>query len=305
MGANPSFQARRRLKPIWYFGQPAIPLRALVLSLAALLVPIVATLLLPEQEGSFEVLFWLTSLLPAFFLAYYQGWKGVTIALALGMIVLVAMQLILRLGDGRITNWPLVVAITVAFIGISLAVGVLSELLHRERMRAEQLALTDELTGISNRRHLRLFLDTEFAAAGRGRPLVVAFFDLDSFKQYNDTHGHEAGDQALIIFGEVLKSQTRTMNLSARLGGEEFVSVLSAAEIPGALIFVERVKEKLRDARLPVGTLTVTVGLAAYHPGMKKPEDLLAAADQAMYAAKKDRTDSIGVHEPPLEVNRG
>jgi diguanylate cyclase (GGDEF)-like protein len=293
------------LKPIWYFGQPSMPLRALLLSLTALLVPIVATLLLPEQEGSFEVLFWLTSLLPAFFLAYYQGWKGVSIALALGMIVLVAMQIILRVGGGRITNWPLVVAITVAFIGISLAVGVLSELLHRERMRAEQLALTDELTGISNRRHLRLFLDTEFSAAGRGRPLVVVFFDLDAFKQYNDTHGHEAGDQALTIFAEVLRSQTRTMNLSARLGGEEFVSVLSSAEIPGALVFVQRVKDKLRDTRLPAGTLTVTAGLAAYHPGMKRPEDLLAAADQAMYAIKKERADAVGVYEPPVEAGRG
>lgn len=80
---------------------------------------------------------------------------------------------------------------------------------------------------MSNRRHALVALAQEFAAAQRGRPLAVVMFDLDDFKRYNDLHGHAAGDEALRAFASVLHQTTRQMNLSARLGGEEFVSILS------------------------------------------------------------------------------
>jgi diguanylate cyclase (GGDEF)-like protein len=279
-----------------------MPLSALLLAFSSLLVPVLATLFIPNQENDYGVVLWLLSLVPAFLLAYYRGWRGVATALATGMCVLVFVQIGLVSVGRRLENWPLLVAITIAYLGIALAVGFLSELLHRERMRAEKLALTDELTNLPNRRYLRVFLETEFAAARRGRPLVVVFFDLDRFKQYNDHYGHHAGDEALKAFATVLHTQTRSMNLSGRYGGEEFVAVLSSCEVPGALIFVDRVKKALRETQLSVGALTVSAGVAAFHSSMRSPEDLLAAADEALYEAKRHAVDFVRVYEPPVEV---
>lgn len=294
---QPSEPARTQ-STLWYLGQPSIPMGALALSFSALLVPVVATLFVPGYANDFGVLLWLISLLPAFLLAFYRGWRGVTRALAAGIAVLVLVQLLLLLLGRQVGNWPLLVGVTLAYVGIALAVGFLSEMLHRERIRAEKLALTDELTDIPNRRYVRVYLETEFAAAQRGRQLVVVFFDLDRFKQYNDRYGHHAGDEALRIFARVLHVQTRSMNLSGRYGGEEFVSVLSSCEVAGALIFVERIKKHFRDAELPHGQLTVSAGIAAYQPDMKTPDDILRAADAVLYEAKRGAGDGVRVHRP-------
>jgi diguanylate cyclase (GGDEF)-like protein len=291
--------AEGRSRPLWFLSRPAIPLRTVVLSFVALLVPAIATLLLPDPMADHELLVWLLSLLPAFFLAYYRGWRGVAFALAAGMVVMIGVQLLLVTMGGTIRNLPLLVGIVTAYIGVALGVGFLSEVLHRERMQAEQLALTDELTGLPNRRHVRLILEREFAAARRGRTLVVVFFDLDRFKQYNDRYGHHAGDQALRAFGEVLQRQTRSMNISGRFGGEEFVSVLSNCEVSGALVFVDRVKRAFRETPLAKGALTVTAGVAAFTPDMTEPDDLLAAADSVLYHAKREATDDVRVFDPP------
>lgn len=285
--------------PFWYLGAPTIPFGILALAFSALLVPVAATLVVPESGADFGVLLWLLSLLPAFLLAFYRGWRGVTRALAAGMGILIAVQLILLLLGRRVGNWPLLVGVTLAYLGIALAVGFLSEMLHRERIRAEKLALTDELTDIPNRRYLRLYLQTEFAAAQRGRPLVVVYFDIDRFKQYNDRYGHHAGDDALRTFGQVLLSQTRSMNLSGRYGGEEFVSVLSSCEVAGALVFVDRIKKKFGEAELPHGRLTVSAGVAAFDASMQTPDDLLRAADTVLYEAKRGAGDAVRVHSPP------
>ncbi|MGH7552598.1 MAG: GGDEF domain-containing protein [Longimicrobiales bacterium] len=292
----------QREKPIWYLGEPVLPFSVILLAFSALLVPVLATLIVPTQDNEYGVILWLLSLVPAFMLAFYRGWSGVATALGIGMAVLVLVQVLLIVAGRRLGNWPLLVGVTVAYLGIALAIGFLSELLHRERMRAEKLALTDELTGLPNRRYIRLFLETEFAAARRGRSLVVVFFDLDGFKQYNDRYGHNSGDDALQTFACVLQSQTRTMNLSGRYGGEEFVSVLSSCEIPGALIFVDRIKKVLEVTQPKVGKLTVSAGVAAYHPSMRAPEDLIAAADEALYEAKRHSVDLVRVYEPALEV---
>lgn len=298
---DPIFDRSMR-RPVWYLGEPAIPLRAVILSFAALFVPAFSTLFIPEQSADHELLLWLLSLLPAFFLAYYRGWRGVTLALAAGMAVLVAVQVVLIAMGGRLVNMPLLVGVTTAYIAISLAVGVLTEVLHRERMRAERLALTDELTELPNRRYIRLIMEREFAAARRGRPFTIVFFDLDRFKQYNDRYGHHAGDDALRTFAAVLNGQTRASDLSGRWGGEEFVSVLVQCEAPGALIFIERVKRAFREAELAHGTLTATAGVAAYHVSMESPDDLLAAADAVLYEAKRAAIDDVRIYSPPPPV---
>jgi diguanylate cyclase (GGDEF)-like protein len=151
------------------------------------------------------------------------------------------------------------------------------------------LSLTDPLTGLANRRQLERDMAREFAAAQRGRKLVAVLFDVDEFKQYNDTYGHLAGDEWLRMFGQVLALETRAMNLAARY---EFVALLSDSDLEGAQVFVDRVHERLEaeGRALERAPLTVSIGLATYHAGMRAPDDLIRAADDALYEDKAARS---------------
>lgn len=274
-----------------------LPLRSVVISAIALAIPLPASLLAPESFREYTLFFWLLPIVPAFLLAYHRGWQGAAAALAAGMAVLSVSQAVLLHYGRQVAQWGLLLAVVILFTGISLSIGLVTELLHRAREEAAALALTDELTGLPNRRYARLILEKEFEAARRGRALVVVLFDLDRFKDYNDVHGHAAGDEALQAFAHTLASTTRKMNVSARFGGEEFVSVVSSADIPGALVFTERVRTGLAQSQPSRGRLTVSAGLAAYHSGMTSPDELLAAADRALYQAKAAGRDCIRVAE--------
>jgi putative two-component system response regulator len=275
----------------------SVPVRGLGLSLVALVVPVLSTLAFPDRLGDAGPLLWLLALIPAFLLAYYRGWRGAATALALGMAVLSVTQavaVILSLGIPDLLFW-----VVVLYLGIAMGIGWVTELLHRQRAQVESLALTDLLTRLPNRRHARAFLLNEFGAAERGRPLCVVLFDLDNFKAYNDKWGHQAGDEALRGFAEILLSTTRRMNLSSRFGGEEFLSILAGSEVEGALTFTDRVREQLGRMGLSNGPLTVSAGIAAYHPTMKSPDELVAAADLALYRAKTDGRNQVRVFGQP------
>jgi diguanylate cyclase (GGDEF)-like protein len=154
----------------------------------------------------------------------------------------------------------------------------------------QSMSLTDPLTGLPNRRHLRLHLDREVAAARRGRTLALVIFDLDGFKGYNDTLGHLEGDRALETVGEILRAETRAMNLAARYGGDEFVSVLSESHMKGAEYHAHRVQEKVAEVpRFARHGLTLSFGLAEFDPEtMKTGEDLIRAADSRLYTHKRE-----------------
>ncbi len=274
-------------------GKP-LPVRSLVISTAALGVPVVSGFVAPDwMSGQGGVLVWLTALVPGFLFAYYKGWRGASVALALGMAVLTAAQIALLLLGLSEPNWGLLLGLVVVYIATCLGLGTFAELLHRARHDAERQALTDVLTDLPNRRHSLLVLEGAFAAAERGVHLCVALFDLDRFKRFNDDYGHEAGDEVLKTFAGVLKACTRRMNLSARFGGEEFISVLIDANPEGALAFAERVRQDLKAVELPWGPITVSCGVAAYEKGMGTPDFLVAAADRAMYAAKEGGRDRV------------
>lgn len=282
---------------VWYFGKPRIPLSGLALSFGALAVPVAATFWFPESSERYELLLWLLALVPAFLLAYYRGWTGVATALLVGMAVLSFVQAIV-IALAIPTNWVLLLCVIVAYISIALCVGLISELLHDERARAERLALLDELTEIPNRRLADLFLEKEFAAAQRGRHLAVVLFDLDRFKAYNDAHGHAAGDDALRAFVAVLNTRTRRMDLSARYGGEEFIAILSGGDLTGAVLFAESVRSSLKGQGGVIEGLTVSAGVAEYDDAMASASDLLAAADRALYEAKANGRDRVSTHAP-------
>jgi diguanylate cyclase (GGDEF)-like protein len=252
----------------------------------ALSVPAIATLMFPGQLKDYEVLVWLVALIPAFMVSYYRGWGGVARALAIGMVVLTGVQIVLQL-QGRAVGHPhILLTVVGAYVFIGLGVGLLTELIHRERERAVEMAFTDGLTGLPNRRLGELALDREFAAATRGRELTVVMWDLDDFKRFNDTYGHAAGDEVLQEFGAILGGMTRKMNLSTRWGGEEFLSVVSSSTTDGALVFVGRVQAALSELSVRDESVTVSVGLASYTAGCQSVTDLIAAADEALYDAK-------------------
>lgn len=276
---------------VWHFGKPEIPLRSLALSFGALVVPVVATFWYPESAAQYELLLWLLALVPAFLLAYYRGWTGVAVAMLVGMAVLSLVQVAV-LAVGLRTNWVMLLGVVTAYISIGLSVGIVSELLHQERARAERLALLDGLTGLPNRRLADIILEKEFAAARRGRSFAVVLFDLDRFKNFNDQHGHAAGDEALRAFVRVLKSRTRRMDISARYGGEEFITVLSGGTAMAGTRFAESVRCELAGVIDPA-PFTVSAGVAAYTDGMEEVADLMAAADEALYQAKEGGRDQV------------
>jgi diguanylate cyclase (GGDEF)-like protein len=117
-------------------------------------------------------------------------------------------------------------------------------------------------------------------------------FDLNGFKAYNDRYGHLAGDEALRAFGRVLITETRAMNLAARYGGDEFLTLLADSDLYGAEIFVQRVKDGFREAMSSATAvqLSIEAGMAEYTKDMKAPDDLVHAADQALYESKASRS---------------
>jgi diguanylate cyclase (GGDEF)-like protein len=268
-----------------------VPPSALAISLVALVVPVVGALAFPEALGQFGALLWLLALVPAFLLAYHRGWEGVATSLAAGMATLSFTQA-LALWMGQ--NVPdLLLAVVVSYLAIALGIGWMAENLHREKDEVEDLAFTDSLTNLPNRRHAEVFLENEFAAARRGRLLAVVLFDLDGFKAYNDTYGHQAGDQALSAFADILSHTTRRMNLSARFGGEEFIAVLAGSDADGAVAFAERVRTSLRAQDIGDPPLTVSAGVSPYRPSVAAPLDLVAEADEALYEAKRGGRDCV------------
>lgn len=165
------------------------------------------------------------------------------------------------------------------------AIAVANARLH-EQIRA--LSLTDPLTGLPNRRHLESVLAREFAAARRGRPLALVLFDLDHFKRYNDAAGHQAGDEALRSFGRILAAETRAIDLTARYGGDEFLSILSEADRDGGLLHAQRVADSV--AHHPVlGKVGVSAGIACYEASMMNADELVRAADRDLYLRKAAR----------------
>jgi diguanylate cyclase (GGDEF)-like protein len=160
----------------------------------------------------------------------------------------------------------------------------------------ERLSLTDALTGLYNRRHLMGTLATEVQRSRRlRRSFSVLLADVDQFKQYNDTHGHLAGDAALVKIAEIFRKTTRAVDCVARYGGEEFVVMLVETTIVHAELVAERIRTRVEEEDFPEGRLTLSIGLAEYPEQGDTPEDLIASADAAMYEAKGSGRNQVRV----------
>ncbi len=277
-------------------GAAPVPARALLLSLLSLAVPVVSSALFPDWTSwDVGILVWLLALVPGFLLSYYRGWRGASLALAAGMAALSVTQVVILTTDAPLPSPAVLLGVVTVLTAVSLGSGLLASFFHHSLEQAERLALTDPGTGLPNRRHVILEFEKAFAAAQRGSKLAIVLFDLDRFKRVNDEYGHAEGDRVLVKFAEILQKTTRTMNTTARFGGEEFLAIVRNADAEGASVFAERVRTTFRELELHSGPLTVSAGVAAYEPGMATPDVLLAAADQALYRAKHEGRDRVVV----------
>ena len=257
--------------------------------------PIAAQLAFAESAGEHELLLWLTAVVPAFLLAYYRGWRGAATALAAGMAALSLTQAYLLASGHAVADPLLLFGVVAFFIVLSLAGGLAMDHLHIARASAERLALTDDLTGLPNRRHAHMQLEPLFGNASE-KGLSVLFFDLDRFKEYNDKYGHSGGDRALTAFSGILSTTTPTQGFSCRYGGEEFLTVIGGADVELAVQFARTVRNGLARQKELREPLTVSVGIATFDATMATRGEILAAADAALYAAKAAGRDTIRVH---------
>jgi two-component system cell cycle response regulator len=158
----------------------------------------------------------------------------------------------------------------------------------------EELALTDVLTGLPNRRAIEIWAHREVAGAVRhGFELCIVMADLDRFKRLNDSFGHEAGDTVLKEFAQILKNNCRSSNICGRIGGEEFLMGLTHSDIKGATVAVEHVRENLAEKIFTFGTndiiVTASFGIASLERESESEDygQLVCRADKALYSAKQ------------------
>ncbi len=178
----------------------------------------------------------------------------------------------------------------------------------KERAELEQrrAALTDALTGVANR---RAFFDFGSRLLARtladGRPAALLLFDLDRFKEVNDTAGHQAGDRVLEAFARLVSGSLRPSDLFGRLGGEEFACLLTGTSVAETLQVAERIRREFEAIRFPdmPGSATVSVGVAMASNTASDLPALLAIADRALYRAKADGRNRVA--PAPLVVIGG
>ncbi|WP_017297759.1 diguanylate cyclase domain-containing protein [Nodosilinea nodulosa] len=178
--------------------------------------------------------------------------------------------------------------------------------LRAANRKLDRLSKVDSLTQLANRRYLDEYLGQEWQRLAREhKPLSVVLADVDFFKPYNDTYGHAAGDQCLIsIAGAIRYGVRRPADLAARYGGEEFALVLPDTDTAGAIRVVQMVRHHLQTLELSHGaspsgtTITLSFGIATLMPASDSPaESILAAADQALYAAKAAGRDRYQIFQ--------
>jgi two-component system cell cycle response regulator len=175
---------------------------------------------------------------------------------------------------------------------------------YTERLRDNvqlsiEMAITDALTGLYNRRYMESHVGTLVEqAAARNKPLAVLVLDIDYFKSINDSHGHDAGDDVLREFALRIRKSIRGLDLACRYGGEEFVVVMPETDMAVATMVAERLRRRIASEPFPIQKgaraieVTISIGIAALGPG-DTPAAIIKRADQALYRAKRDGRNRV------------
>lgn len=163
-----------------------------------------------------------------------------------------------------------------------------------------EMAITDALTSLHNRRYLETHLASMVGqAAGRGRPLSAFIMDIDFFKSINDTYGHDVGDEVLREFAARIRNSVRGIDLACRFGGEEFVVVMPDTDLSLAYSVAERLRESVANEPFTIcgGTqaldVTISIGVSTLDPLSDTPETLLKRADEGLYTAKREGRNRV------------
>jgi diguanylate cyclase (GGDEF)-like protein/putative nucleotidyltransferase with HDIG domain len=239
-----------------------------------------------ERDGAhgtdMEMLYFWVAIYAAYFLNKRQAAAQIGWVAALYWIVLA----LAAKPDVFAIRWAQTVAtLAVAGILVQALRNRVEELVHR----LTDAARTDPLTGLSNRRAFEETMAAEVERAKRThRPLCLLVCDLDHFKLVNDRFGHPTGDAALVRVGQLLSSSRREIDPVSRTGGEEFAVILPETNGQEGYVVAERLREAVEDAFIEEAIpLTMSIGVASYPNQGREPDTLIAAADQALYAAKE------------------
>ena len=187
-------------------------------------------------------------------------------------------------------------------MGLSVANIRLREALHTQSVK-------DPLTGLHNRRYLSEMLEREVRRSIRSeQSLGILLLDLDHFKNFNDTYGHDAGDAVLRETASFLSKSVRAEDVVCRFGGEEFVVILPTADLTASHAGAEKIRAKLHELTVlhhgqSLGMIRVSIGVAALPQHDTSPEELIAAADAALYRAKREGRDRVISAELPNETD--
>jgi diguanylate cyclase (GGDEF)-like protein len=236
---------------------------------------------------------------PVGFAAWYGGRRTGLAFTLLSALVLYTAD---RLSGGLYSHTSIPLWNATSRFGIFLVTVGLATGLRRSLVHAEELASTDHLTGIANRRSFYRAAENDLERARRyGRPLTLAYIDLDNFKQLNDRVGHHAGDQALQATAQILRGHVRRLDLVARLGGDEFTILLPETDQPQARTVLEKLRPLLADEMRRHGwEITCSIGVVTAAPPPPTLDALLRRADQLMYRVKHGSKDAVlfEVEEP-------
>lgn len=181
-------------------------------------------------------------------------------------------------------------------VGRILAIAVENATLFRQ---TQALSMSDDLTGLANRRFLNHRLQVEVARVGSTKePLCLAILDLDFFKRINDQYGHPAGDEVLRLFAKRVQQEIRSTDLFCRLGGEEFALIATNSTLTATAVILERICRCIANTPFELSdgqqvSITVSAGIAHLQPGIETSEALACAADQALYNAKADGRNRV------------
>ena len=169
----------------------------------------------------------------------------------------------------------------------------------------KEQAITDGMTGLYNRRYFEEYIKKEAIRAMRqNQKFTVIGLDLDHLKQINDTYGHNYGDIAIKTIAEVLKSNARSIDIAARMGGEEFNLILPGVDIEGGCIAAERIRKAIESVELEkIGHITASLGVATYPDQSDDLEELLELTDQAMYESKRNGRNRVTIAKPSYETS--